>query len=54
MSRACFYKLLKDDRGPAVMKVGRRTIISAEAAASWRRRMETSGVEKAGAESTAA
>jgi predicted DNA-binding transcriptional regulator AlpA len=40
LSRAMFYVLLKDGRAPAVMKVGRRTLISAEAAAAWRRRME--------------
>jgi predicted DNA-binding transcriptional regulator AlpA len=40
ISRAHFYNLLKRGDGPAVMKVGRRTLISAEAAAAWRRRME--------------
>jgi hypothetical protein len=37
-----FYNLLKRGDGPAIMKVGRRTLISAEAAAEWRRRMEAS------------
>lgn len=40
ISRAHFYNLLKRGDGPAVMKVGRRTLISAEAAVEWRRRME--------------
>lgn len=40
ISRAHFYNLLKRGDGPAVMKVGRRTLISAEAATEWRRRME--------------
>jgi predicted DNA-binding transcriptional regulator AlpA len=40
ISRAHFYNLLKRGDGPAIMKVGRRTLISAEAAAEWRRRME--------------
>ena len=40
ISRALFYELLKDGRGPTVAKVGRRTLISSEAAEAWRRRME--------------
>ena len=42
ISRAHFYNLLKRGDGPVIMKVGRRTLISAEAAAEWRRRMEAS------------
>ena len=41
ISRAHFYNEKKRGRGPTVMKVGKRTLISAEAAAEWRRRMET-------------
>ncbi len=40
ISRALFYKLLREGCGPRVMKVGRRTLISREAAEDWRRRME--------------
>ena len=40
ISRALFYKLLREGCGPRVMKVGRRTLISCEAAEQWRRRME--------------
>jgi hypothetical protein len=40
ISRAHFYNLLKRGDGPAILKAGRRTLISAEAAAEWRRRME--------------
>lgn len=40
MSRVMFYELLKTGRGPRIMKVGRRTLVSVEAAAEWRRRME--------------
>lgn len=40
--RATFYNLLKDGQGPAVMKVRGRTLVSDEAAAAWRRRMEAS------------
>ena len=40
ISRAHFYNLLKRGDGPAIMKVGRRTLISTYSAAAWRRRME--------------
>ena len=40
ISRASFYNYLKAGQGPAVMKVGGRTLVSNEAAAAWRRRME--------------
>ena len=40
ISRGHFYGLLKNGRGPAIMKIGKRTLISEEAAAAWRRQME--------------
>ncbi len=40
ISRGTFYNLLKEGKGPAVMKCGARTLISIEAAADWRRQME--------------
>lgn len=40
ISRAYFYKLLAAGQGPRLMKVGRRVLISEEAAADWRREME--------------
>ena len=40
VSRAYFYVLLKSNRGPRIMRVGRRTLVSAEAAADWRRERE--------------
>lgn len=40
ISKALFYKILKEGNGPKIMKVGRRTLISAEAATEWRKRME--------------
>ena len=40
ISRAHFYNLVRDDRGPRLMKVGRRTLISIEAAKEWRQAME--------------
>jgi predicted DNA-binding transcriptional regulator AlpA len=41
ISRAFFYKLRKLGRGPVEMKIAARTLISIEAAAAWRRQMET-------------
>ena len=40
LSRTHFYALLKEGKGPRLMKVGRRTLISAQAAADWCKRME--------------
>ena len=40
ISRVFFYKLLKQGTGPRLMKIGRRTLITAEAAADWRKQME--------------
>lgn len=39
-TKVMFYKLMKQGRGPRIMKVGTRTLISVEAAADWRRTME--------------
>lgn len=39
LSRAFLYQLMKDGRAPAFMKIGRRRLITVEAAADWRRRM---------------
>jgi len=41
ISRALFYILQREGRGPRVMKAGRRTLVSREAAADWRSRMES-------------
>ena len=40
ISRAMFYKLRADGKGPRTMAVGSRTLISYEAAADWRRACE--------------
>jgi hypothetical protein len=40
ISRAHFYNLVREGLGPRLMKAGRRTLISHEAAEDWRRRME--------------
>jgi hypothetical protein len=41
ISRALFYILKKAGKAPRIMKVGARQVISIEAAADWRRQMET-------------
>jgi hypothetical protein len=40
LSRALFYKLLAEGRGPAIMKVGARTLVSTAAADAWCRQLE--------------
>lgn len=40
ISRATFYNLRKRDLAPRVMKVGKRTLISAESITEWRIKME--------------
>lgn len=40
ISRTHFYALTKAGKTPRVMKLGRRTLISLEAAADWRAQME--------------
>jgi predicted DNA-binding transcriptional regulator AlpA len=40
ISRSLFYRLVKEGRGPRLTKVASRTLISADAAAEWRARME--------------
>ena len=41
LSRAFLYKLWKQGKGPKKTKIGRKTLISEEAAAEWRARMES-------------
>lgn len=40
IGRGTFYNLRKLGLAPKIMKVGRRTLITKEAAAEWRSRME--------------
>lgn len=40
ISRTFYYELQKQERGPEIMNVGKRTIISKAAADAWRIRME--------------
>lgn len=46
ISRSFFYVLREKGKAPRLMKVGRRTLISAEAAAEWRKNMEYVAVTK--------
>ena len=47
IGRTLYYQLEKDGKAPRSMKVGRRRLISAEAAAEWRARMERETAEAA-------
>jgi predicted DNA-binding transcriptional regulator AlpA len=49
LSRDLFYNLLREGRGPRVIKAGRRTLISAKAAEEWHQRMEASRHQRKGA-----
>ena len=51
ISRSYLYRLWNEGRGPRRTKVGRRTLISGEAAAAWRRRMEAETTEQESGES---
>jgi hypothetical protein len=48
ISESFFHKLKSLGLGPAIMKVGARTLISREAAAAWRREREAPAVTAAG------
>jgi hypothetical protein len=45
LSRSGFYNALKSGQGPAVMRVGNRTLIGREAAERWRRDREVKPTE---------
>ena len=45
ISRTHFYELAKQGKAPRLIKLGRRTLISAESAAEWRLRMERETAE---------
>lgn len=40
ISVGMYFKIARDGDGPRIMKVGRRTLISREAAEEWRRERE--------------
>lgn len=39
-SRSSFYNLCATGKGPRLLKVGARTLVTRESATAWRRRME--------------
>ena len=43
ISRPFFYKLQSAGKGPRLLRLGRRVLITAEAAAEWRHAMEAAG-----------
>ncbi len=45
ISRGFLYRLWNEGRGPRRTKLGRRTLISGEAAAAWRRQIEAETME---------
>ena len=53
ISRTTFYELQKERRGPRLMRVGRRVLISTEAAAEWRERIERETAEGEAAQAIA-
>lgn len=40
ISRALYYKMAKEGKAPKTIKLGRRTLISQEAALEWRQKLE--------------
>jgi len=40
ISKCFFHKIVNQGKGPRLMKIGRRTFISAEASADWRASLE--------------
>jgi hypothetical protein len=47
LPRSTYYELKRRGQSPREMRAGRRVLISREAAAEWRRFMETHGAETA-------
>jgi hypothetical protein len=46
ISSALFFKLARQGGGPRVMRVGRRTLITKEAAVAWRRERESASAPR--------
>lgn len=47
ISRTHLHNMCKAGKGPRMMKLGRRVLISSEAAAEWRRQMEAVALAEA-------
>ena len=48
IGRTSFYEAIKAGRAPRLMRVGRRVLVTAEAASDWRRDMEAATAAEAG------
>jgi predicted DNA-binding transcriptional regulator AlpA len=48
ISRATFYNLRQRGQAPKTLIVGRRRLVSAQAAAAWRRQMEEPSTDQQG------
>jgi hypothetical protein len=46
ISKSMFYKIQREGKGPCIMKIGRRTLISNEAAAEWRKSLENTNSKR--------
>lgn len=46
ISRSYLYRLWREGRGPLRMKLGRRTLISKEAAKEWRQRIQAETIHR--------
>ena len=44
IGRSTLYRLWREGAGPVVMRVGRRVLISREAADDWRKRLEAASL----------
>lgn len=45
ISMSLYFKIMRAGRGPRIMKIGHRTLISREAAEAWRRKCEAETVQ---------
>ena len=52
LSRSLFYVLVRKGHGPKLMRLGGKTLISVEAAADWRQKMEQGAVARKGADAS--
>lgn len=46
ISKSMYHKIVRLGKGPQFMKIGRRTIITADAINEWRKKMEGASLKK--------
>jgi hypothetical protein len=46
ISTALYFKISREGRGPRLMRVGRRTLVTQEAACEWRREREAASAPR--------